>query len=154
MTQVLSTKTEKILAVALAVTIIVAAAILISMSVSIHNVGKIKAVGVGVYWDLTCTSPVTEIDWGVRSPGDLAGVTVYIKNTKNTNATLSVWSGNWTPANASSYLTFSWNLTINQTILVGQVVPAQFQLLVATNITGIYTFDFYIVVTATEKPTA
>lgn len=144
----LSTR-EKILVAALAVTIIVAAALVLVATRRIRNVGQIRGVGVGIYWDKQCTLPATEIDWGLLDPGDLAGVTLFFKNERNVNFTLTFEVGNWTPAEASTFLTFDWNYT-DYVFTPEQVEPIQCTLYVALDIHDIYTFGFDTVFVATE----
>ena len=103
-------KTQRDIAIAVAVvTVIILAGTLLYFHYRIRNIGRIKAIGIEVYWDAQCTEKVTEIDWGLLGPGDLAGVTVYIKNIRNTPAILNVTTELWSPLNADLYLTFDWN---------------------------------------------
>jgi hypothetical protein len=143
------TKNEKILTVALIATILIASAVILSFAWRISNTGKIKAVGVGVYWDLACTKECRSIDWGMLGPGDLAGSNLYVKNTKNTNATLGIKAGNFTPAVAQQYLTLAWNYT-GIVIRPEQVLRVQITLYVSQNVTGFTDFSFDITITATE----
>jgi len=55
--------------------------------------------------------------------------------------------GNWTPSEAQNYITLSWNYT-GDTLNPGDVLPIEFTLSVAENITGIEQFEFYITITA------
>ena len=135
--------------IALAATIIIATVTVLVFTYRISNVGRIKAVGVGVYWDLNATNPCSSIDWGSLRPGDLAGVTVYVKNVKNTNVTLSLNVTDWSPQNASQYLTLSWNYS-GAMIQPAQVIAIQMALLVSPQTQNIDTFSFNIVITATE----
>lgn len=143
------TKTETILVAALVATIIIAAVTILYMSWTIHTTGKIKAVGVGVYWDLNATIPCTAIDWGILGPGDLAGVTVYIKNIKNTNATLTINSTAYVPPEFHNYATLTWNYT-GALLQPGQTIGTQISLLIAPNITNITAFSFDIYIWAIE----
>lgn len=145
----MATNLEKGLVVALIATIIVAAAVILAMSWTIHTTGKIKAVGVGVYWDLNATMPCTAIDWGVLGPGDLAGVTVYIKNIKNTNATLTINSTAYVPPEFEKYATLTWNYT-GAMLQPAQTIGAQISLLIAPNIANVTTFSFDIYIWAIE----
>jgi hypothetical protein len=143
------TRNEGILTAALVATIIVASVAILAVTYKIPNVGHIKAVGLGVFWDLNATNQCTAIDWDGLKPGDLAGVTVYIKNVKNTPITLSFNTADWSPQNASQYLTLSWNYS-TAIIQPAQVVPTQITLLVSPQIQNVDTFSFSIVITATE----
>ncbi|MEM2281442.1 MAG: hypothetical protein QXZ68_05580 [Candidatus Bathyarchaeia archaeon] len=113
----------------------------------IHNSGYIRTIGLEVYKDHECTQPCTSIDWGTLCPGETAPYVVYAKLLGNTPATLSMTYGNWTPPEAQNYITLSWNYTGN-TLNPGDVLPIEFTLSVAENITGIEQFEFYITITA------
>jgi hypothetical protein len=115
---------------------------------TLSNTGAIQAVGVGVYSDQACTSPVSAISWGTISPGSNVNKTVYIRNEGNSAATLSMTTSNWSPANASNYITLKWNYG-GQTLAVNQVVQVMFTLSVSSSITGITSFSFTITITAT-----
>ena len=41
---------------------------------TISNMGYVKAIGVGVYWDQNCTNAVSAIDWGILEPGSTKNV--------------------------------------------------------------------------------
>lgn len=144
-----ATRNEKLLAIALVATILVAAAIVLSVTYRIRNVGRIKAVGVGVYWDANATVPVSEIDWGELRPGDLAGVTTYIKNTRSTNITLALNTSTWDPPEASVYFSLEWNYT-GGVLRAETVIPVQLTLYVSLDIRDVTAFSFDILVTATE----
>jgi len=143
------TEREKALAAVVAIVIIIAAAVVLSITYRFGNIGSVKAVGIGVYWDRAGTQNVTQIDWGTVSPGSTYGVSVFIKNIKNTNITMSMMTGNWVPASASKYLALTWNYT-GQVIRPGEIFPYQFRLAVASNITNVDTFGFDITITAIE----
>mgnify|MGYP006270735257 FL=1 len=73
---------------------IVALTVLVSglteSSVRIVGRGTVKAVGVGVFWDSNCTSPVSYIDWGMVEPGSLNNVTLYVRNQGNVVGSISL----------------------------------------------------------------
>lgn len=146
-------KTQRDLAIVAAVAaVVILGAALIVVSVRIRSVGLIKAVGVQVFWDLRCTSEVTEIDWGQRGPGDLAGVTLYIKNTKNTPVNLTLSTDTWEPAEAELYLVLDWNYTEGEILQPGDVHSVQLTLMVDPAVKNVDLFSFYIVITAHEQP--
>ena len=113
----------------------------------VSNAGSIKGIGVGIYQDQNCTTSVSSIDWGILDPGANATKTVYIRNEGNSAATLSMTTSNWSPSNASSYISLNWNYN-NQTLTVNQVIPVVFTLSVSSSISGITNFSFDITVTA------
>jgi hypothetical protein len=112
---------------------------------TISNVGSLKAAGVGVYWDGSCTSAVSSIDWGVLDPGSNKQVKIYIKNEGNTPLKLSMTVSNWNPSSASKYVTLSWNLE-GYVLNSGSVVSAVLTLSVSSSISGITSFSFDITI--------
>lgn len=118
---------------------------------TIPNVGRLKAAGVGVYWDSSCTNVVSSIDWGSLDPGGRKTVTIYIKNEGNVQLKLSMTTGNWNPPSASSYITLSWNRE-SYVLPAGSVVSAVLTLSVSSSISGITNFSFDITITGTEQP--
>lgn len=113
--------------------------------ISFRNVGTVKAVGVGVYWDSGCNSTVSSIDWGVVEPGSAKNTTIYIRNEGNTPETLSFETDNWNPSNATEYMVLSWDYG-GQSINVGEVVQVTFTLSVSASIVGITSFSFDITI--------
>jgi len=118
---------------------------LTSVSVYLSSVGTVKAVGVSVYWDSGCSQAVSSIDWGLADPGSVKNVTVYVKNEGNAPITLSLQTSNWNPAEAADYISLSWDYG-GQAIGVNQVVAVTLSLSISSNIQGITTFSFDIVV--------
>ncbi len=114
---------------------------------TLSNVGSIKAIGVGVYWDQACVSPVSSINWGVIEPGSNVDKTIYIRNEGNAAASLSVATSNWSPSSASSYLTLSWDYG-GQSLGTGEVVQVKFTLSASPDTAGITSFSFDITITA------
>jgi len=114
----------------------------------IPNTGVVKAIGVGVYWDYACMSPVPSINWSMLEPGQRKNQTVYVKNTSNVPVTLSMITQNWEPNSASSYIACTWD-SEGKSLNVNQVTPAVLTLSVNSTITGITNFSFYIVITGT-----
>jgi len=114
-------------------------------SVTLPNVGTVKAVGVGVYWDSSCSNPVTSINWGTVNPGSIKDVTVYIKNEGNAPETFSYETKNWNPATASSYMSLNWDYG-GLVIAVGGVVKVTLSLSVSNTIEGITNFSFDIII--------
>ena len=119
---------------------------LLTATRTIGSHGSVKAIGVGVYWDASCTSEVSSVDWGVIEPGSSANVTVYIKNTGNSPVTLTLSTDNWNPTEASSYMTLTWDYG-GQSIEAGGVVQVTLSLAVASNVSGITDFSFDIIIT-------
>lgn len=133
---------------ALATSIFGAVLSAVQTSRTISNLGSVKGIGVGIYWDSTCTDRTSSINWGLLDPGSSKTVTVYVRNEGNTVATLSKATGNWNPSTASSYLSLNWDYT-GQTLSVNQVLRIKLTLIVSSTISGITNFSFDITITAT-----
>jgi len=118
---------------------------LTSTSVRLSSSGSVKALGVGVYWDSACSQTVSSIDWGLADPGSVKNVTIYIRNEGNAPITLSLQTANWNPANATNYISLSWDYG-GQAIGANQVLAVTLSLSISSNIQGITTFSFDIVV--------
>ena len=114
-------------------------------SATIGSSGIVKAVGVGVYWDGDCTNQVSSINWGTVEPDSVNNVTVYIRNESNAPVTLSLQAENWNPAEASNYMTLSWDYG-GQEVGAGEVVRVMLSLSVSSGIEGITDFSFDIVI--------
>ena len=117
----------------------------------VPNSGNVKTVGVGVYWDNACTNNVTSIDWGFLEPGATVNKTVYIKNEGNTPMVLNMTTDNWNPASASENITLSWNREGYVLNTTAPVVQAILTLSVSSNISGVTSFSFDIIITGTEQ---
>ena len=143
------TRNEKILAVALLATIVVSSAIILTTTWRISNIGRIKAIGVSIYWNQEATEECIFINWGDLNAGDRAYTTLYAKNHENTPFTMSLNSSNWQPPEAGQHLTISWDYT-GHVVNPQEVVAFDLMLSVNTNITDVYMFSFDIDITAEE----
>jgi len=114
-------------------------------SISLSNVGTVKAIGVRVYWDSSCGDPVGSIDWGLVEPGATKNVTVYIKNEGSAPVTLSLAIDNWSPSNAPDYMSLTWDYG-DQIINLDAVIQVTLSLSVSATIEGITSFSFDIVI--------
>lgn len=122
---------------------------LMHTQLTIRNVGTVVTINIDAYEDPACTTPLTFINWSQLWPGSSKNYTFYLKNNGNINVTLTLQTGNWTPANTSQFLTLTWNLE-NKTVTIGEVVTAQLELAVSTQITDIEEFSFDIIITGEE----
>lgn len=141
--------TQQAAAVVAAIFIVVIVVGVVVYQANIPSTGRIVAAGVAFYSDSAATVPVTSITWGTVNIGGTYATNLYCKNTQDTNVTLTMKTGNWTPAVASGYLRATWNYT-GAVLLVGGVIPIQFQLKVLTNATGVSNFSFNYYVNATQ----
>src|SRR4030067_1818018 len=82
---------------------------LIGVNQSIPSSGTLTTVNDGVYSDSACTQTLTSIDWGTISPGTTVTRTIYVKNTGNSQITLSMTTNGWSPTSANGPLTLTWN---------------------------------------------
>jgi len=111
--------------------------------------GTISAVNIGVYSDSQCTQNCTNVSWGTIPPGTTPTQTVYVKNTGNTPVTLTMTTGNWTPINANTYLTLTWNRQ-NIVLNAGQSTSATLTLAAAADTGSLINFSFNVIITGTE----
>jgi hypothetical protein len=124
---------------------------LLSASQPVPNSVNVKAAGVGVYWNKSCTNKTSSISWGIVDPGGTKSFTVYVRNEGNVKEALSMVTGNWSNPSASGYMKLTWNCSSYQ-LPQGALVGALFTLNVFQNITGtgITSFGFYVTITGTE----
>jgi hypothetical protein len=132
---------------ALALTLTTAAVLSANQTVPLN--GTINAVNLGVYSDSDCTQSVTTLNVGSLSPGGTATQTVYIKNTGNIAETLTMTTNNWTPTNAPTYLTLTWNRG-NTVLNAGASIQATLTLTVAANTGSLTTFSCDVTLTGTQ----
>lgn len=111
----------------------------------IPSLATVKVVGVGVYEDSGCTVSVAQIDWGMVEPGDEATFDAYIKNESNVPITLMMYTEDWSPANASNFISLSWDYGGSE-IPVDDSIPVTFVLNVDPATAGIDSFIFTIVI--------
>jgi len=112
---------------------------------NIPNTGLVNGIGVGVYWDAWLTNKVSSINWGVLDLGINVDKTVYIRNESNSVASLSMTTSNWSPSNASNYISLNWNYG-GQTLNADQVTQVKLILSVSASIHGITNFSFDITI--------
>ena len=101
--------------------------------------------GIGVYSDAQGTTPLTSLQWGTLQPGGTKILTFYIKNDGSTSTTLSLETSNWNPTAAENYIGLGWNYN-GAPINPDAVVQITLTLSVASNVEGITTFGFDIII--------
>jgi len=109
----------------------------------IGNTATLKLVGIGVFKDVNFTMPVTTIDWGIIEPGQTKNYSAYILSESNVPLSLNMYTANWNPQNASTFLTLTWDYKA-QTIAPHASLPVTFSLAANASIHGISTFSFDI----------
>jgi hypothetical protein len=87
---------------------------------------------------------VSSIDWGVLTPGQMKAVVVYARNEGNQPILLTLASINYSPANASIFLSFTWT-PVTLGVVPGKAVQVTQNLYVSPNAGGISAFSFDIV---------
>ena len=132
---------------ALALTATTVAVLSVNQTVPLS--GTITAVNLGVYTDSACTIPATALTAGNVSPGGTATQTIYVKNTGNIPETLTMTTGNWSPSNANTYLTLSWNRQ-NTILNAGASIQATLTLTAAANTGSLTTFSCDVTLTGTQ----
>ena len=115
----------------------------------IPSTGKVKTLGLEVYWDQECTQLCTEINWGYLSPEISKNVTLYLKRTGNVNCTLWMYTENWNPENASMYFNVTWNR--EGYLMTEEVINATITITLL-NETYFENFTFDMVFKAVEAP--
>jgi hypothetical protein len=91
----------------------------------------------------------TSLAVGTLNPGATATQTVYIKNTGNVPETLTMTTSNWSPSNANTYLTLTWNRG-NTVLAAGASIQATLTLTAASNTGTITTFGCDVTLTGTQ----
>ena len=111
--------------------------------------GSIDTINVSIYSDIACTQAVTALNVGTLNPGGTATQTIYIKNAGNVAETLTMAANNWSPTNAPTYLTLSWNQ--QDTVLnAGASTQAILTLTAAANTGSLTTFSCDVTITGTQ----
>ena len=144
----------KLIAIIIALTLtgtVLAAATsgLLSVSQSVPYSGTITAINLAIYSDSGLTQNCTSLNTGTVNPGGTATQTIYVKNTGTVPETLTLAVSNWNPANASSFLTLSWDRQ-NYVLTAGQSIQATLTLTVASNTGSLTTFSCSATFTGTQ----
>jgi len=116
---------------------------------SIGSRGDIDAINVGVYWDGNCSDTVSFIDWGNVEPESVKNVSLFIRNEGTVAADLFLSTDNWSPSNASEFVTLTWDYN-GQTLDLFEIVPITLTLQVSPSVSGIKSFSFDIIIGATD----
>lgn len=116
---------------------------------NVPTTGSVTTVNVGAYNNSQCTTNCTSINWSTIAPGNSVNVTIYIKNTGTVPVTLSLSNSSWTPTNANTYMTLTWNQEGTR-LEAGNSTAAKLTLHVSQSITGITSFSFNIIITGTQ----
>jgi hypothetical protein len=143
-------------ALVIAATLMIAGVLaLITSFQTIPSHGTIAGVNLGVYLSAPCTDRVYAINWtasNTLNPGSFVTQQVYIVNTGTTDMTLSLSNGTWTPSDANTYLTLTWDLGTTTVVHpgVGNATLATLTLSASDLFTNGTTFDGNVIITGTH----
>jgi hypothetical protein len=136
------------LTVIILITVALFAAGALTVSRSAYVTGQVSAINLAIYVDPACTINLTSFAIGNVDPGNSVNFTAYLKNTGDVNETLTLAESNWSPSNAPSAISFTWNAPV--VLLAGQSTQVIFTLTVSANPGAISSFNFNVVITGTE----
>ena len=109
------------------------------------DIGKVKTVGVAIYSDSSISDPLYSVDWGNLESGAEKSIECYIHNTGDFASLLTLETDNWSPAEATNYITLTWDYD-GQTLNVDEVIQVTLTLTISENIEGIKSFFFDITI--------
>ena len=122
----------------------------ITINQNINSSGTITtSPNIDVYSNSDCTDNMTAISWGPITVGGSTTQTIYVKNTGTGTLTLGLSVTNWTPEQASTYLTVSWDKQGTQ-LSAGQLIQATITITASSSITGITNFGNTISILGTS----
>ena len=137
-------------AAAVSAVVLASALGLLAANQAVQNSGSVlKTIGVSVFSDKGCTTPISLINWGTLTPDSSTSRTIYVKNNGTAAEVLSMTTSQWNPVAASTYIQLNWNCT-SCVLSHGSVVAAVLTLTVLPNIVNVTTFNFQITITGTE----
>jgi hypothetical protein len=116
---------------------------------SIVRADSVKGVGVGIYWDQTCTNTTLAFQFGQIQPGSNKTLTVYVKNGCSSPVLLMLETSNWNPSSSRDYISLDWNYS-SQVLNANEVIPLEITLLIDTSIYGISNFNFNTNIVASQ----
>ena len=109
-------------------------------------------VQIGIYSDELCTTPLTEIDWGILQPAQTKEYPAWIRNEGDVTVIATMRTESWNPPEAEQYMELRFTDqpvdSVRLEIPVNTVMHIVFQLAVFSNITGVTNFSFDTVITA------
>jgi hypothetical protein len=126
-------------------------------TVEIHVTGVISAAegeaAFGPYWDVTATSPVISVDWGVLDVGEAGEVQFWIKNEGTTDlwCVLNWDIASWEPLGAEQYFDLSWNYG-GTSVSPGRARRVTLSLFVHDDIVDVEAFSFQMIITGSDEP--
>lgn len=149
-TNIIKPTRNQLIGVSLAVALGVALGAFVAFQLwEIRAKGRIVTIGVKVWQDETCTQPLTAIDWGEMYPSQSKLVTCWIQNVKTKTVTLEIFTDDYNPSHAQIYLSTSWTIPKNLTLLPQRVTEATIMLSVSPDIETVTDFSYVIIIKAT-----
>ena len=110
--------------------------------VSLQSRGSVN-VGAGL------TVDVETLDWGSLDPGANTTRIVQVTSMVDNQQVLSLATSEWNPANATDYLTLTWNYT-GESLQAQKTIPIELTLQVSPLTEGITEFSFNVTITSTS----
>jgi hypothetical protein len=130
----------------------VTTAAVLNSSQTLSTIGTVAiqpTLNIGVYADSACTQSASSVSWGTLNPGDSTTRTVWIKNLGTTSATLSMSTNNWSPANANTWISVTWDAN-GRVLAPNGVTQVTITLSVSASVdSSISAFSFNILITGT-----
>jgi hypothetical protein len=117
-------------------------------TISASGIIYIKAVSCAVYFDNAGTQSVTAINWGSLPPDSAVNQTIYLKNTGNTACNFTVSTSNFSPSNAGTWISLTYDLKGAINVPANSIVPCVLTESISANITGISSYSYSVTVTA------
>jgi len=121
----------------------------LSDSMNLSLSGAITTVNVDAYTDSACTVPCTALNVGAVTPGSSVTRTIYIKNSGTVPVTLTMGTSGWSPSNAGSYVTVSWDCQ-NDILAAGGSTPAVLTVAAASNVGSLTAFGCTVTITGAQ----
>ncbi len=100
---------------------------------------------IDVFSDSGCTQSISSIQWGSVQAGGSVSRVVYVKNSGDYGVVLSLGTSNWSPTVAEDYMSLSWDYSGSE-LSAGAVVRVVIRLSVASNVSGVSSFSFDVVI--------
>jgi hypothetical protein len=120
----------------------------IDVTTTLNSSGTIAVISqnLGLFYDSSCTIPLTNLDWGSPAPGTIVTRTFYVKNTlPSTSLSLSMTTTNWNPITANGPLAITWNRQ-GTILLPGQSTETTIALTVSPSTASITYFSVQILI--------
>ena len=95
------------------------------------------------------TVDVETLDWGSLDPGANTTRIVQVTSMVDNQQVLSLATSEWNPANATDYLTLTWNYT-GESLQAQKTIPIELTLQVSPLTEGITEFSFNVTITSTS----